>query len=167
MSLSCAWSQNLSKVNQKAFRLLSVSRSAKGGNNGEALGFQGGNVANIPGITVSNGHVTDIKWDGKDLGGSLDLSAFPALQKVDISNNKIKNLSVALSAPSLVELNASKNRISEISLQGCDQLQTLRLNRNRLSEIDLSGTPFLKKFQCIIQPDCRFECQQCSEPYLS
>lgn len=166
MSLSCAWSQNLSKSESKSLQAFISQPSAKGGNNGEALGFQGGNVANIPGITVSNGHVTDIKWDGKDLGGSLDLSAFPALQKVDISNNKIKNLSVAY-APSLVELNASKNRISEISLQGCDQLQTLRLNRNRLSEIDLSGTPFLKKAQCIIQPDCRFECQQCSEPYLS
>ena len=81
--------------------------AAKGGNNGQALGYAGGGISNLPGITVSNGHVTEIKWNNKDLAGTLDLSGFPALQKVDISGNKISSLSVS-GTPALIELNASK-----------------------------------------------------------
>ena len=144
MALSCAWGQNLSKNEAKSLEAFMNQPAAKGGNNGQALGYAGGGISNLPGITVSNGHVTEIKWNNKDLAGTLDLSGFPALQKVDISGNKISSLSVS-GAPALIELNASKNRIASVAFEGCEQLQVLRLNRNRLAEIDLAGVPFIKK----------------------
>ena len=100
-TLSCGWSQNLSKNEAKSLQAFINQPAAKGGNNGQALGFSGGNVASIPGITVSGGHVTEIKWDNKELGGALDLSGFPALQKVDVSGNKLTSLTVV--SPTIVE----------------------------------------------------------------
>lgn len=123
-TLSCGWSQNLSKNEAKSLQAFIEQPAAKGGNNGAALGFAGGNVAALPGITVSDGHVTEIKWNNKDLGGTLDLSKFPALQKLDVSGNKLTSLVVI--SPALVELNASKNRLTSVGID-CPQLQVVNL----------------------------------------
>ena len=131
MAITCGWSQNLSKSEAKSLQAFATQASAKGGDNGSALGFTGGSFANFPGITVSaDGHVTEIDWRNKDLAGNLDLSKFPALQKVNVSGNKIVTLTLSAN-PQLVEVNAGHNRITDVTLTDCPQLQTLRLNRNR------------------------------------
>ena len=38
------------------------------------------------GVLIDNGHVTEINWSRKKLAGTLDLSNFSALTKVDISS---------------------------------------------------------------------------------
>ena len=93
-TLTCGWSQNLSKNEAKSLQAFINQPAAKGGNNGQALGFAGGNVASLPGITISDGHVTEIKWDNKELAGSLDLTNFPSLQKIDVSGNKLTSLTI-------------------------------------------------------------------------
>lgn len=60
MTLSCAWAQNLSKNEAKALNSFLSQTAAKGGNNAEALKMLGNNVATCPGVTVVNGHVTEI-----------------------------------------------------------------------------------------------------------
>lgn len=141
-TMTCGWSQNLPKNEAKALQTFISQPSAKGGTNGEALGFAGGSVANLPGITITDGHVSEIKWDNKDLAGTLNLSGFTGLQKVDVSGNKLNALEVV--SPTVVEINASKNRLTEVGFD-CGKLQVLKLNRNRIPEIDLTGVPFLRK----------------------
>ena len=51
-TMTCGWSQNLSKNEAKALQAFVSQPAAKGGDNAQALGFAGGNVASLPGITV-------------------------------------------------------------------------------------------------------------------
>ena len=132
--VGCAWSQNLNKAEAKALQNFAAQTSAVGNTNADVVNFTGNNVVNMPGVTVENGHVTAIKWNKKDLSGVLDLTNFPNLVSVDVSDNKLTALNVT-NAPALVTLNASKNRLKEVTLSGVDQLQVLELNKNRISEI--------------------------------
>ena len=145
MTLSCAWAQKISKNEAKSLQTFLSQNAAKGGNNAEALRMVGSNVAACPGIKVENGHVTEIDFKGKDLAGTLDLSGFPALQKIDVSSNKITSLTLN-NNPALVEVNAGKNRIHTMTITGCPQVQTIRVNKNRLAEFDLGTVPLLKRF---------------------
>lgn len=141
-TLTCGWSQNLAKNEAKSLQAFMKQTSAKGVTNAQALGASSDNVASLPGLTISNGHVTEIKWDNKDLAGNLDLSGFSSLEKVDVSGNKLNSLTVV--SPTVVEINASKNRLTSVGFD-CQQLQVLKLNRNRIADIDITGTPLLKK----------------------
>lgn len=141
---SCGFAQGLNKSEAKALQSFMTQTSANGVANGSALGLQGKNLAGLPGVKVSDGHVTEIDWSGKNLAGSLNLSDFPALQKINVSGNKLTSLTIS-NDPALTEVNASKNRLTEFSVASCPQLQTIRINRNRLAEINLTQVPFLKK----------------------
>ena len=133
LAFTCGWSQNLSKSESKSLQAFMSQTSVKGGSNADALGFTGGNLAGVPGVTVSaDGHITAIDWQNKNLAGDLNLSNVPQLQKINVSGNKLTTLT-ADNNPMLVEVNASHNRIAEVSLNNCPQVQNLRLNRNRLA----------------------------------
>ncbi len=145
MTLSCAWAQKISKNEAKSLQTFLSQTAAKGGNNAEALRMVGNNVATCPGIKVENGHVTEIDFKGKDLAGTLDLSGFTALKKVDVSNNKITSLTLN-NNPALVEIYAGKNRIHTMTITGCPQVQMIKVNKNRLADFDLGSVPLLQKF---------------------
>lgn len=95
------------------------------------------------GVTVENGHVTAIDWKDKHLAGSLDLSGFKALTKVDVSRNKLASLSVENDA-ALADLNASRNQLRKANLDGCSGLVTLNIYKNRLTELDITATPLIE-----------------------
>ena len=92
---SCGFAQGLNKNEAKALQSFLTQTSVKGTNNGSALGLQGNNISMLPGVKVSNGHVTEIDWSGKDLAGTLNLSNFPELQKINVSGNKLTSLVVS------------------------------------------------------------------------
>lgn len=52
------------------------------------------NPSTWEGVTMENGRVTAIDWSDKHLAGSLDLSNFTALKKVNVSRNAITTLNV-------------------------------------------------------------------------
>ena len=137
------YAQNISKTESKSLTAFLSQSAAKGGDNAEALHLIGKNPAACPGVKVENGHVVEIDWRGKNLAGTLDLSSFPALRKVDVTDNKITALTVA-NNPSLQVLNAGRNRLTSVDITGCGALQQLRLNRNALSQINLTDTPLLQ-----------------------
>ena len=113
--------------------------------NAPVLSLNGAKLDNMTGIKIENGSVTEIDLKGKKLQGTLDLSNFPNLTKVDVSDNQLTSLIVD-NCPSLVEVNAGRNQLKNFSAQKCPSLQTLKLYRNRLNEVDLSGVPLLKNF---------------------
>ena len=88
---SCGFAQSLNKSEAKALQNFLSQPAYNGGTNGAQLGLQANNIAMLPGVKVAGGHVTEIEWKGKNLSGNLNLSNFPALQKVDVSGNKIVN----------------------------------------------------------------------------
>ena len=57
------------------------------------------------GVTIENGHVTAIEWADKHLAGSLNLSNFSALTKLNVSRNAITSLNLTGDA-ALVRLDA-------------------------------------------------------------
>lgn len=113
--------------------------------NAEALGISNLNdPSSWTGVVISNGHVKEIKWDGKKLAGSLTLSNMPELTSVMLRNNRLVSLSIS-NCPALTAVNAGRNRISQFSCTGTPMLQNLLLYRNRLSSIDLGAVPMLKR----------------------
>ena len=108
-----AFAQNLDKNEAKQLKAF-LSEPAKEGTNASALKVSDINaIASIEGITVENGHVTAIEWKDKKLGGSLNLSNFKSLTKVDVSRNELTSLTVA-GCPQLSELNAGRNKLTEV-----------------------------------------------------
>ena len=112
---SCGFAQSLNKSEAKALQNFLSQPAYNGGTNGAQLGLQANNIAMLPGVKVAGGHVTEIEWKGKNLSGNLNLSNFPALQKVDVSGNKIVNLTLA-NNPALVDVNAGRNRITDSAI---------------------------------------------------
>ena len=114
MVLGSAMAQNLNKTEAKALQAFFNQPAVEKATNGAALGYTG-SVASVPGISVSNGHVTAIDWKDKHLAGQLNLSNFPQLVKVEVSGNKLTALTLS-GNPALVEVNAGRNRISEFTV---------------------------------------------------
>ena len=138
-----AFAQKVAKAELKSLQSFLSQPSAKGGTNAQALNITDlSNPASWEGVTVANGSVTDIKWVHKDLAGTLNLTGFKNLRSVDVSDNRIKQLTLS-ALPSVASVNAGKNAITEIAITGCPQLQTLKLNRNHITDLDLDGVPFL------------------------
>ena len=133
-----AFAQNLDKNEAKQLKAFLAE-----GHNASALKASPNSVASIEGVSVSNGHVTAIQWKDKKLTGSLDLSGFKALTKVDVSRNNLTSLDVS-DCVALEQLNAGRNKLTEVSLDGCSVLQNLSLYKNRLTDLSLSNTPLLK-----------------------
>ena len=98
----------LNKAEAKALGNFLSQTSADGQTNAAALGVGVNNIAAAPGIKVENGRIVEIDWRGKKLAGSLNLSNFPALQKVNVSDNKLTSLTLA-NNPALVGVNAAHN----------------------------------------------------------
>lgn len=138
-----AFAANVSKSETKALNAFLSQSAAKGGNNAEALKMIGSDPANCPGVKVENGHVVEIDWRGHELAGDLNLSAFPALTKIDVSDNKIASLTLS-DNPALTVVNAGRNRLTQVDITKCPAVTQLRLNRNQLSQIELGATPFCR-----------------------
>lgn len=100
-------------------------------------------------IWDSSGNVTEIDLAYLDLDGSLDLSNFSSLQRVDISGNNITNIDVS-GCSSLTSLNVSANKIELLDISDCTSLTEFDCSFNDLSTngIDVSSNTDLTSFIC-------------------
>ncbi len=143
-----AFAQKPAKNEVKQLQAFLAQPAEKDGTNAQVLKISDLNSpATWEGVTITNGHVTEINWKDKKLAGNLDLSNFPALTKVDVSRNKITSLNLD-GAAALTELNAQRNLLKDLSLDGCKQLSKLNVYKNRLTEIEINETPFLESVNC-------------------
>ena len=144
LSSMAVFAQNLNRSELKQLQNFLAQPAEKHATNAEALKITDVKTpAGWEGVTITDGRVTAIDWKGKGLAGTLDLSGFKSLAKVDVSRNRLTGIKLAGDA-ALSELNASRNRLSEIDLDGCGQLVKVSLNNNRITEFTLQDVPFVK-----------------------
>ena len=138
------FAQSVDKGELKQLKAFLAQPAAEASTNAEALKISNQNSpATWEGITVENGHITAINWKDKKLAGTLDLSGFDALQKVDVSRNRLTGFT-ADGDGVLTELNVSRNRLTEFSIENCPQISKLLANNNRFTDIDMTNLPVLK-----------------------
>ena len=102
------FAQSVDKGELKQLKAFLAQPAAEASTNAEALKISNQNSpATWEGITVENGHITAINWKDKKLAGTLDLSGFDALQKVDVSRNRLTGFT-ADGDGALTELNVSQ-----------------------------------------------------------
>ena len=68
--------------------------------------------------------MVSIDWQDKDLAGDINLNGFSAMQKVNLSRNKITVVD-ATNCSALTDMNVSRNKLSELDLTGCIALVKL------------------------------------------
>ena len=144
LGISSTMAQSLNKSEAKNLGAFLQQTSPEGKSNAAALGIVGNNITAAHGVKIENGRIVEIDWGGKKLAGTLNLSGFPALTKINVSHNKISALTIA-NNPALVEVDAGHNAINSFAVSACPQLQVLRLDRNMLSDLNVGAVPFLKK----------------------
>ena len=146
LMLGCmtVFAQKIDKNEAKQLKAFLSQPAEKDATNAAALKVTDlNNIAGIEGVKVENGHVTSIEWGDKHLAGTLDVSGFTALKKLDVSRNKLTGLD-ASGSTALSELNASRNQLASADVSGCSSLYKLSLNRNRMTEIELGDLPLIE-----------------------
>ena len=142
------FAQKYNKNEVKQLQSFLQQKSAKGDSNADRLEIVSINTpAAWKGVTWNNGRVVSIDWQDKDLAGDINLNGFSAMQKVNLSRNKITVVD-ATNCSALTDMNVSRNKLSELDLTGCIALVKLDCYKNRLTEIDLSTSPQLKNLNC-------------------
>lgn len=139
-----ASAQKIDKNELKQLQVFLSQPGEKSATNAEALKISDvKSPATWEGVTIANGHVTAIEWADKHLAGTLDLSGFDALTKVNVSRNALTAVTFDGCA-ALNRIDAQRNKIKEVNFNGCKGLQTLNIYKNRLTEISLDGMPLLE-----------------------
>ena len=86
----CSQAQRISKDELKSLQVFLNQPAVEASTNAEALKISNiNNPASWEGVKIENGNITEIHWSNKKLAGTLNLSGFKNLQKIDISKNKI------------------------------------------------------------------------------
>lgn len=91
---------------------------------------------NWAGVTCSNGHVSAISRDGKNLSGNIpSLASLTELENLSLSNNQLKGNIPSLTAlVKLQRLNLAKNQLSgSLPASFPDSLEYVALNNNQLT----------------------------------
>lgn len=136
--------QKLDKNEMRQMQQFLSQPAEKDATNAQALKISDlKNASTWEGVTVENGHITAIDWADKHLAGSLDLSGFTALTKVNVSRNALTALNVK-GASAVVRIDAQRNKISNFAFDGCKALNTLNIYKNRITDLTISNAPFLQ-----------------------
>lgn len=150
LALGCVgvFAQKPNKSELKQLQSFLAQPAEKDGTNADVLKISDlKDPSTWEGVTMENGRITSINWKDKHLAGNLDLSGFTALQKVDVSRNRLNSVSVN-GATALTDFNASRNRLTSVSLNGVTSMTKCSVNNNRLSDIDLTGATAIKSLNC-------------------
>ena len=139
-----AFAQKINKNELKQLQNFLAQPAEKDASNAVALKIDNLNDPSTwEGVTVANGHVTEIKWKDRHLAGTLNLSGFSALTSVDVSRNYLTGFTATDDA-ALTDLNVSRNRLTSLDLTNCTALTKVSLNNNRLTEFTLGNVPHVK-----------------------
>ena len=94
-----------------------------------------------------DGRLIGIVWIEENVSGELDVSAFPKLQSLNCSYNKLNKINVA-NNPELEELQCQGNELTELDVSQNRKLWLLDCGRNKLSKLDVSGNVALMHLGC-------------------
>ena len=128
---------NKKEVNQ--LKQFLQATSARGDANYIRLGIVINDPESWRGVVWNNnGNITSIEWRDRELAGSLNVSNFTALQRLDIARNGITEVNIS-GCKSLQYVDVSRNHITNLQLKDCSSLTRLNCSRNRLSELSITG----------------------------
>lgn len=86
---------------------------------------------------AANKRVTSVNWNSDGLGGTLDLSGFMAITKIDVCNNSLSSVDLS-NCTSLQDVVVAVNKLTNLNLAGCSAITSLSFGENELGSIDLS-----------------------------
>lgn len=94
--------------------------------------------------TVERGRVVNLDLEAKlgDVRALPPLSWLTRLERVNVAKNKLDRLSLSNRPKRLFEVIAHDNRLKQVDLRGCFDLEVLDLRNNKLRALDL--TPLLR-----------------------
>ncbi|CAH1756432.1 13156_t:CDS:2 [Entrophospora sp. SA101] len=96
-------------------------------------------------------NITELDLNNKNLEGSLDLTTFINLRKLNVSFNKLNDIGLSNSALSLKKLNNSYNRIPSFGFIGSN-LTHLDITSNNLTKLDVHEASNLIELKCSGNP---------------
>ena len=91
--------------------------------------------------------VTSLDLSGQGLTSLEGLEAFPNLETLNCSQNKLTELDVSKN-PKLISLYCAYNRLTSLDVSGHGDLVALNCEMNLLTELDLSGCTSLLSLYC-------------------
>lgn len=94
-----------------------------------------------------NGRLVGIRWEGKELIGTLDVAKCTALTYLECGNNKIEELEVG-GCIGLKYLDCDNNQLTELDMKNCPALEYLSCGGNQLGSLDVSACGILKDLFC-------------------
>lgn len=136
---------NLSNISQ-------LTSFANQGDNLSILGWDLDDPSTWTGITWNeDGNVEGIDLSFKNLSGSLDLSNFSSLKKLDVTGNNLTSLKLG-NCSSLEELDCSFNKLTTLDLSDCTNLTSVTCCYNYLDTHE--GSTLYNKLDDLMFSDC-------------
>src|SRR5688572_27907208 len=89
--------------------------------------------------------VKELKLSNKNLIGDLDLSEYTHLESADFS---IDEIGVVKLAANIKELRCSRNKLTNLDVSSCSQLEVLRCDSNQIVNLDVTKNKNLSQFVC-------------------
>ena len=92
-------------------------------------------------VIQRSGYISQINWDDVALDAELGfLAHYPALEKLDLADNKLTQIQPASQLPMLKEINISKNYVTDLNpLSGLELLKRADCRENPVSNWQVLG----------------------------
>ncbi len=143
---------NLDNISYNSSELNTLHSFVNSNVNAQILNWDLNDPSTWTGITWNeDGNVEGIDLSFKNLSGSLDLSNFSSLKKLDITGNNLTSLNLD-NCSSLEELDCSFNKLTSLDLSDCTNLKSVICCYNFLDTHE--GSTLYNKLDDLMFSDC-------------
>ena len=143
---------NLDNISYNSSELNTLHSFVNSNENAQILNWDLDDPSTWTGITWNeNGNVESIDLSFKNLSGSLDLSNFGSLKKLDVIGNNLTSLNLD-NCSSLEELDCSFNKLTALDLSDCTNLTSVTCCYNYLDTHE--GSTLYNKLDDLMFSDC-------------
>lgn len=143
---------NLDNISYNSSELNTLHSFVNSNENAQILNWDLDDPSTWTGITWNeNGNVESIDLSFKNLSGSLDLSNFGSLKKLDVTGNNLTSLNLD-NCSSLEEIDCSFNKLTALDLSDCTNLTSITCCYNYLDTHE--GSTLYNKLDDLMFSDC-------------
>lgn len=143
---------NLDNISYNSLELNTLYSFVNSNENAQILNWDLDDPSTWTGITWNeDGNVEGIDLSFKNLSGSLDLSNFSSLKKLDVTSNNLTSLNLD-NCTSLEEIDCSFNKLTALDLSDCTNLTSVTCCYNYLDTHE--GSSLYNKLDDLMFSDC-------------
>ncbi len=143
---------NLDNISYNSLELNTLYSFVNSNENAQILNWDLDDPSTWTGITWNaNGNVENIDLSFKNLSGSLDLSNFSSLKKLNVTGNNLTSVNLD-NCSSLEELDCSFNKLTSLDLSDCTNLKSVICCYNYLDTHE--GSTLYNKLDDLMFSDC-------------